>query len=292
MWRPVCYIKQSKCGLVWLMTYLKRNPKWGHELFSASTALEPNSKFWETNFHHGQNPAPGVSSFVQASEWRKLRNDSVTGPAWSDLLKGLQILGGRVDFLCPFLPVEQDESRSSSKTFRLHSQKIRQDWSLQEERKTLLDHKKGGKEPKWKGYSEPFPCGSAERGKSPRSSSHRYFHLPLARFCFHLGPVPPISDGLLNIKPSTGALELIFPVERSILNSNGQHFPKTDHTPYTKVSLNPPNNLIRSTLLLSPCYKWGNHVPEKWSHPPQSSTVAKPQSWGVNPGDVTQYSQA
>ena len=60
IWRPLRYINQSKHGLmlVWLMTYLKRNPKWGHELLSVSTALEPNGKFWEANFHHGQNSAP------------------------------------------------------------------------------------------------------------------------------------------------------------------------------------------------------------------------------------------
>ena len=74
---------------VWLMIYLKRNHKWGHELFSVFMILEANSKFWETNFHHRQNPAPGDWWFVQASKWRKLREDWVTGATWPDWLRAL-----------------------------------------------------------------------------------------------------------------------------------------------------------------------------------------------------------
>lgn len=96
--RSFYYINQSNqgvehTGLVWHMIYLKRNHKWGYELFSATTSLEPNGKFWETNIYCGQNSAPGVWSFVQASDWRKLRKDSVTIPGWPDLLRGCRSWG-------------------------------------------------------------------------------------------------------------------------------------------------------------------------------------------------------
>lgn len=107
--RSFYYINQSNqrvehAGLVWHMIYLKRNHKWGYELFSATTSLEPNSKVWETNIYCGQNSAPGVWSFVQASDWRKLRKDSVTIPGWPDLLRGCRSWGKVGDFSL-FLPL-------------------------------------------------------------------------------------------------------------------------------------------------------------------------------------------
>lgn len=53
-----------------------------HESFSATTASETNSKFWETNFHRGQSPVPSVWSAgehqTRASRWDSSRCSQAT----------------------------------------------------------------------------------------------------------------------------------------------------------------------------------------------------------------------
>lgn len=146
------------------------------------------------NWNCGQNSGPGVWSVIQASQWRKLRRDGVTDPAWPNLLRGLQTLGPRVCSVCPCLSLEQSEGRLSTETFRLHSQKIRQEWDLQKGGRTLLDQRRVGRNPGQKLILGLFFVvllreeNHPEWGKSPWVRSRHYSHpssifLPPVRSC-------------------------------------------------------------------------------------------------------------
>lgn len=113
-------------------------------------------------------------------------------------------------------------------------------------RNASLDHRKGGQEPKPKGYSGPFPVVLLREEKHPGQGPTTAL-ISSTCFCLQLGPVPESQmktakhSPLLNISPSPCAPGLDTCCKEATLNRNGQCSPHPD-PPFTqRVSRNPPS---------------------------------------------------
>ena len=115
-----------------------------------------------------------------------MKKDSVTGPAWPDLLRGLQILGKG---WAPFVPACQWSGvrTPSTKTFKLHSQKIRQELDCRKEEKACWTIRKVGKNPNQRVILGLFPVALLREEIAlseilPLLSSHRGVSAPVGSY--------------------------------------------------------------------------------------------------------------